>query len=180
VLLAVIFQHDVRRWLTASAAPAAQQPPRNDYLTELTAAVEQLSRQRIGALIVIQRQNDLDHLLQVGTEIDAKVTAELIASIFFPYSPIHDGAILIQNGKLTRAGCLLPLSQDPTLSRSLGTRHRAALGLSEQSDAVVVVVSEESGYISLAHGGSFTWKMDPREVEEELRKSLTVSARLRQ
>lgn len=180
LLMVVIFLPDIRRWLSAgvSLSPRHQQT-RSDYVREVAAATVQLSRQRIGALIVIQRDNSLDYLLEVGTEIDAKVTAELIASIFFPYSPIHDGAVIIQHGKLTRAGCLLPLSQDPTLSRSLGTRHRAALGLSEQSDAVVIVVSEESGFISLAHGGSLTLKLDPLETEGELRKLLGVSVRVR-
>lgn len=180
LLIVVIFLPDIRRWLAAGASLSPRhQPSRNDYLREVAAAIAQLSHQRIGALIVIQRDNSLDYLLEVGTEIDAKVTAELIASIFFPYSPIHDGAVIIQHGKLTRAGCLLPLSQDPTLSKSLGTRHRAALGLSEQTDAVVLVVSEESGCISLAQGGSLTLKLDPHETEGELRKLVGVSARAR-
>jgi uncharacterized protein (TIGR00159 family) len=180
LLMVVIFLPDIRRWLSAGASLSPRhQPTRIDYVREVAAATVQLSRQRIGALIVIQRGNSLDYLLEVGTEIDAKVTAELIASIFFPYSPIHDGAVIIQHGKLTRAGCLLPLSQDPTLSKSLGMRHRAALGLSEQSDAVAIVVSEESGCISLAHGGSLTLKLDPQETEGELRKLLGGSARAR-
>lgn len=180
VLMVVIFQHDIRRWLSAGNVSLRHASvPLNDFVREVGNAVVLLARQRIGALIVIQQEGSLDHLVEIGTEIDAKVTAELITSIFLPYSPIHDGAVVIRHGKITCAGCFLPLSQDPTLAKSLGTRHRAALGLSEESDAVVVVVSEESGFVSLAHGGSLTLKLDPEETEEELRKALGHRSRNR-
>ncbi|MFH1027364.1 MAG: DNA integrity scanning protein DisA nucleotide-binding domain protein, partial [Pseudomonadota bacterium] len=112
------------------------------------------------------------HLLQVGTEIDAKVTSELLNSIFLPYSPIHDGAVIINKGKLTKAGCLLPLSHNPDIAKSFGTRHRAALGLSELVDALVMVVSEETGKISLVHDGKINYDVESSEVRRMLRKAL--------
>ena len=118
-------------------------------IEELATASETLAGKHVGALIVIERGMSVDNFIAVGTDIDAKVTSEIISSIFLPYSPIHDGAVIIQKGKLTRAGCFLPLTQNPRISKSLGTRHRAAIGLTELLDAVVIVVSEETGTIPL-------------------------------
>ncbi len=137
-------------------------------------ALHDLAERRIGALIVLVRQSPVDHLVHVGTEIDAKVTSELLYSIFLPYSPIHDGAVIIENGKLTKAGCLLPLSQNPDIAKSFGTRHRAALGLSEQSDCYVVVVSEETGKISLVHDAKITYDVEHGELRRILKKALGV------
>src|SRR6185369_8174549 len=121
----------------------------SETVDELIKAVSEMALKRIGALIVIVRQLPIDHLVQVGTEIDAKVTSELLNSIFLPYSPIHDGAVIIQREKITSAGCFLPLTQNPDIAKSFGTRHRAALGISEQTDVLVLVVSEETGKISI-------------------------------
>ena len=123
---------------------------------EILRALADMASRRIGALVVLVRHQPIEHLLQVGTELDAKVTSELLDSIFLPYSPIHDGAVIIQRGKITRAGCLLPLSHNPDIAKRFGTRHRAALGLSELSDALVLVVSEESGKISAVHDGKIS------------------------
>jgi len=109
---------------------------------------------------VIEGEMDVDDFIEVGTEIDAKVTCELITSIFLPYSPIHDGAVIIQKGKLTKAGCFLPLTRNPLISKALGTRHRAAIGLAERTDAIVIVVSEETGKISVAADGRMTYDVD--------------------
>ncbi|HWI41256.1 MAG TPA: diadenylate cyclase, partial [Verrucomicrobiae bacterium] len=127
-----------------------------------------LSERRIGALIVLQRLMELDPFIEVGTAIDAKVTSELLTSIFLPYSPIHDGAVIIRDGKLTMAGCFLPLSRNPAIDKSVGTRHRAALGLTEMVDAVVVVVSEETGKISVVTGGRITTAGDPVKLRKML------------
>jgi diadenylate cyclase len=104
----------------------------------------------VGALIVLERTSGLRHYAELGVRVDASVSAELLGSIFLPGSPLHDGAVLIQGGRVSVAGCFLPLSRNLNLGRTLGTRHRAALGLAEETDAVVVVVSEETGAISLA------------------------------
>jgi uncharacterized protein (TIGR00159 family) len=173
LILVVIFQHDIRKWLASATVTGSRRLASGDELIgALVTASLQLSTQRIGALIVLQRDTPLGHLVDVGTEIDAKVTAELLTSIFFPYSPIHDGAVIIQNGKLTRAGCLLPLSQEPSLSKVLGTRHRAAIGLSELVDALVIVVSEETGQVSFVQGGKCQRLADPHDLERLLRKHL--------
>lgn len=173
LVLIIIFQHDIRRALVSMSqfrfSKRHVQEKTGEVIEELVMASESLVTRKIGALIVIERETPLDHFLAVGTEIDAKVTSEIISSIFLPYSPIHDGAVIIQKGKLTRAGCFLPLTQNPEISKTLGTRHRAAIGLTEVSDAVVIVVSEESGKISVAIGGRIT-----RDLElNTLRKVLT-------
>jgi len=175
IIIVVIYQHEIRRALFAFSRqrPVREQPAYVPQLIEelITAAIA-LSEKRIGALIVIEREEDVNGLLEVGTEIDAKVTCELITSIFLPYSPIHDGAIIIQKGKMTRAGCFLPLSRTPGISKSFGTRHRAAIGLTECTDAVVIVVSEETGKISIAVEGRITLGLDQNGLRKTLRKLL--------
>jgi uncharacterized protein (TIGR00159 family) len=131
-----------------------------------------LAGKNIGALIVFEREMPLGNFMAVGTEIDAKVTSELITSIFLPYSPIHDGAVIIQQGKLTKAGCFLPLTQNPDVSKELGTRHRAAIGLSEIVDAAVVIVSEETGQIAIASSGRIAHNLDAAALRKHLRRLL--------
>ena len=175
IILAIIFQGDIRRIFLALGRRQAESPIRDEVaetIDELIKAVSEMALKRIGALIVIVRQIPIDHLVQVGTEIDAKVTSELLNSIFLPYSPIHDGAVIINKGKLTKAGCLLPLSHNPDIAKSFGTRHRAALGLSELVDALVMVVSEETGKISLVHDGKINYDVESSEVRRMLRKAL--------
>ncbi|GFE61418.1 diadenylate cyclase CdaA [Geobacter sp. AOG2] len=175
IILAIIFQGDIRRALLSLGrrpVTANTQDETTETIEELTKAVGEMSKKRIGALIVIVRRLPIDHLVEVGTEIDAKVTSELLNSIFLPYSPIHDGAVIIHNGKLTKAGCLLPLSKNPDIAKSFGTRHRAALGLSELVDALVMVVSEETGNISLVHDGKIYYDLEQNEIRRMLRKSL--------
>lgn len=171
VILLIIFHADVRRAFFAPLRRAAAAEPRLDQeelASELAAAAVSLADRKIGALVVVEREMALDSFLAVGTEIDAKVTSELLSSIFLPYSPIHDGAVIVQKGKLTRAGCFLPLTQSTEVSKTLGSRHRAAIGLTELVDAAVVVVSEETGRISVVVGGRITRDLDG----ESLRKVL--------
>jgi uncharacterized protein (TIGR00159 family) len=177
VILAIIFQSDLRRTLLAIGKRSLlTSEPDGDMETvdEILKALKDLASKRIGALIVLVRQIPLDHIIHVGTQIDAKVTSELLNSIFLPYSPIHDGAVIIEKGKLTKAGCLLPLSQNPDIAKSFGTRHRAALGLSELSDSYVVVVSEETGKISLVHDAKITYDVEHVELRKMLKKALGV------
>jgi uncharacterized protein (TIGR00159 family) len=177
VILAVIFQTDLRRTLLAlgkRSTTASESGGDIETVEELLKALRDMADKQIGALIVLVRQTPLEHLIHVGTEIDAKVTSELLNSIFLPYSPIHDGAVIIEKGKLTKAGCLLPLSQNPDIAKSFGTRHRAALGLSELSDCFVVVVSEETGKISLVHDSKITYDVEHGELRRMLKKALGV------
>jgi diadenylate cyclase len=176
IVLVIIFQHDIRRALfnlsrnRPGAADAREEAMA--VIDELVVAAESLSSKKIGALLVIERSMAVNHFLAVGTEIEAKVTSELITSIFLPYSPIHDGAVIIQRGKLTKAGCFLPITQDPEVARSLGSRHRAAIGLSEIVDAVVIVVSEETGIISVVVGGRIRRNLDPATLRRFLKRFL--------
>jgi diadenylate cyclase len=177
VILAVIFQTDLRRTLLAlgkRSTLVSESGGDIETVEELLKALRDMAEKQIGALIVLVRQTPLDHLIHIGTEIDAKVTSELLNSIFLPYSPIHDGAVIIENGKLTKAGCLLPLSQNPDIAKSFGTRHRAALGLSELSDCYVVVVSEETGKISLVHDAKITYDVELGDLRRMLKKALGV------
>ncbi|MCM8789828.1 MAG: diadenylate cyclase CdaA [Candidatus Omnitrophica bacterium] len=122
-------------------------------LRELGRAVEALSRQKIGALIALEKDDPLTHYVESGVRIDARVSSDLIESIFTPNNPLHDGALVIREGRAQAAGCLFPLTENQYLSRIFGTRHRAALGLSEETDAVIIVISEERGDISLIYQG---------------------------
>ncbi|MDD2851403.1 MAG: diadenylate cyclase CdaA [Desulfuromonadaceae bacterium] len=176
VIVAIIFQSDIKRALFSFWKIHQQGESDHHDLTtsvdELSKGLNELAERRIGALIVIIRQMSIDHLVQVGTEIDAKVTSELLNSIFLPYSPIHDGAVIIQRDKIISAGCFLPLSQNPDIAKSFGTRHRAALGISEQTDVLVLVVSEETGKISIVHEGKITYDADPVEIRRLSRKAI--------
>lgn len=176
VILVVVFQYDIRRaFLSLSRNHLMKQREPDEgaahaVIEELLVAVDAMAGKRIGALIVVEREVALDNLIAIGTEIDAKVTSELISSIFLPYSPIHDGAVIIQHGKLTKAGCFLPLTQNPEVAKELGTRHRAAIGLTELCDAVVIVVSEESGGVSVVVGGRITRNLDLQALRKVLKR----------
>ena len=137
-----------------------------DVADEVGEAVERLARSGIGAIIVIERESALGDYVQSGSEMQAKVSADLLTTIFTPYSPLHDGAVILRGDTIIGAGCILPLSQAPLSDRSLGTRHRAALGLSEETDAVVIVVSEETSAISVATGGSLTRNITPAQARD--------------
>jgi diadenylate cyclase len=135
---------------------------------EVVQAVEEMSRGKIGAIIAIERKLGLGEYLESGTQLQARVSDALLLNIFTPYSLLHDGAAVIRGDDIVAAGVILPLTQQPVTDRSLGTRHRAALGLSEETDALVVVVSEETGFITLAHGGRLFRNLSPDELKEML------------
>lgn len=141
-------------------------------IVETVYACEDMSRSRTGALIVFERDNRLNEALSSGTPVDAYVSTELLKNIFFNKSPLHDGAVIIKEGRLAAAGCMLPLSTNPNLSRDLGMRHRAGIGVSEQSDAVVVIVSEETGGISVAVDGLLKRHLTQDTFEAILRREL--------
>lgn len=146
-----------------------------DTIKEICVGVENMSRQRIGALIVIERKTKVSDVLLTGVELKSRVSSSVLVNIFFPNTPLHDGAVVIRDNKIEAAGCLLPLTQNNTLSTELGTRHRAAIGMSETSDALVIVVSEETGKISLANGGTLTRNFNAETLKKALEKLLIIS-----
>jgi diadenylate cyclase len=129
-------------------------------LEEIVRAAISLANRKIGALIVIERETSLKDFIEVGTPLDAKVSKELLMSIFHPTSPIHDGAVIINGNRIAAAGCFLPITLSAELSKSLGTRHRAGIGLTEETDAIAIIVSEETGFISMALGGKLETRLD--------------------
>ena len=141
-------------------------------ISQTVKACESMSQERVGALIVFARNSRLEEYFKTGTMLDAQVTQQLIRNVFFPRSMLHDGAMIIRDGRITAAGCVLPLSETSRLSAELGTRHRAAVGMSEVSDTVVVVVSEETGAISVAVGGMLKRHLAPETLERLLSNEL--------
>ena len=141
-------------------------------IEQTVAACENMSREKVGALIVFARDNRLDEYFKTGTRLDAEVSEQLIRNVFFPKASLHDGAMIIRDGRIAAAGCVLPLSESDRLHADLGTRHRAAVGMSEASDAVVVVVSEETGVISVAVGGMLKRHLAPRMLEKLLHNEI--------
>ncbi|MEE9591179.1 MAG: diadenylate cyclase CdaA [Thermodesulfobacteriota bacterium] len=181
IIIIVIFQHDIRRVLiqVGKSVGTGEWSGKTEFVDEIAKAVALLSSGKIGALIALERDVGLKDYIELGTEIDAKATKDMLLSIFNQTSPLHDGAVIVQDGRLTRAGCLLPLTiQD--VSKQLGTRHRAALGLSEETDAVVVVVSEETGELSLVVGGNFERNLDIDTLSGRLKNLLKMGVNVKQ
>ncbi|MBI4515675.1 MAG: TIGR00159 family protein [Deltaproteobacteria bacterium] len=175
LLIVVIFQNDIRRALAQVGAGSlfgADRRLQHQEVEEVIRSVVALAAKRVGALIVFQREVGLNEYIEVGTRLDARVSRELMLSIFTPSSPIHDGALIIQKGHITAAGCFLPLTTNPNVSKTLGTRHRAAIGLTEETDAVVIVVSEEEGSISMVREGRITRDLDAGTLRATLLKLL--------
>jgi uncharacterized protein (TIGR00159 family) len=176
LVIVVLFQNDIRRALIHVGRNPffadLSYKEETEVMDELVKACISMASKRIGALIVIEREMGIKDFLEVGVEIDAKISSDLITSIFLPYSPIHDGALILQQGRLKRAGCFLPLTQNPEVSKNLGTRHRAAIGLTELVDAVAIVVSEETGKISVVVGGRITRDLDATALKRVLTRLL--------
>lgn len=173
LVVLILFQDEIRRGLSRFGIDpfgghAQLSEEELSGFNELKKAVQTLSTRKIGALVVIERDADIRDYIQEGTHLDALVTEELLFSLFLPYSPLHDGAVIMHKGRLTRAGCFLPLTQDASISKHLGTRHRAAIGLTETTDALVVVVSETDGKISLCRDGLIQRGHDPSSLHNEL------------
>jgi diadenylate cyclase len=177
VMIAVVFQPELRKiFLRLGQADffrLGNSPGQNAVHTEaVIAAAEILSRKKRGALIVFPRRVKLQNILDTGTLIRAEISSTLIVTVFEFDGPLHDGAMLIQNGKIEAAGCFLPLSEQQDIRKSFGTRHRAALGMSEQSDAVILVISEETGAISLAYDTKLYYDLSPIEAQRKLKDLL--------
>ena len=178
--LVILFQPEIRRILEevgsrrfiaffsrTEAGTAVEQA-----IDQTVLACTEMSQSRTGALIVFERENLLDDMVRSGTVLDAAVSSELLKNIFFVKAPMHDGAVIVRNGRVLGAGCMLPLSKNVNLSRDLGMRHRACIGMSENADAVVVIVSEETGSISVAIGGMLKRHLKPETLANILRNEL--------
>ncbi len=179
VALPVVFQPELRRALEQlgrgrifTKAQAVSDVEIDNLLTEVMMSSKVMSREKIGALIVFEREVGLGDFIDTGILVDGKVSRELLNNIFIPNTPLHDGAVIIRGNRVMAAGCLLPLTADRSLSTELGTRHRAAIGLSEQADAVVLVVSEETGKISYAYGGHLYRHLPEEKLRETLKAFL--------
>jgi diadenylate cyclase len=177
VAFVIIFQPELRRILAQLGQSRFVRyfvrSPHLAVLDEVARAAQELSSKKIGALIVIARDASLKQYIETGTRINAKLTSELLCTIFTPQTPLHDGACIIQGEEIVAAGCILPLSENPLLPATLGMRHRAAVGLTEETDAVVVVVSEETGWISVATRGNLRKHLDPEALREVLEEVMT-------
>ena len=178
LVIVVIFQNDIRRALTQVGAGRSfsgeERIAQGQVLEEVVRSAVLLASKRIGALLVFERDVNLNEYIEVGTRIEARVSRELLQSIFLPVSPIHDGAVIIQQGRVIAAGCFLPLTANPNVSKTLGTRHRAAIGLTEETDAVVVVVSEEEGKISLVREGRIIRDLDAGTLRSTLQQLFAI------
>lgn len=180
IAIVVLFQPELRRMIDHIGSMKLKGLFSTEKTTQDMSAVvvqtvracESMSRERVGALIVFARDNRLEEYFKTGTMIDAQVSEQLLRNIFFPKASLHDGAVIIRDGRVTAAGCVLPLSESNRIHADLGTRHRAGVGMSEVSDAVVVIVSEETGAISVAVGGMLKRHLAPQTLERLLRNEL--------
>jgi len=178
----VIFQDEIRRFFSRIGSGkdwnvikvfkkifgADAHSDNNLEMMQIVMACRNMSRNFVGALIVVARGNDLDYYVQSGERIDANIGSRLIENIFFKNSPLHDGALIVSHGRLLAAGCILPVSRNNELPKAMGLRHRAAIGITEQTDAMAIVVSEETGQMSFAINGKMTSKITPEQLDELL------------
>jgi diadenylate cyclase len=179
IAIAIVFQPELRKIFTRIGSrewfrPAAR--PATTHLEAVMGSLELLSGRRQGALLVFPRRVGVKNIVQTGTALDAELSTNLVTTVFFSGTPLHDGALIIEGDRVTAAGCFLPLSDREDVLSQFGARHRAALGLAEESDAVVVVVSEENGAVSLAHDGAIRYNLPLPEVQQGLRALLGVAA----
>ena len=170
LIVIVIFQADIRRALTRVGRGFLQGAPRQEAqaIEEIVRACRALEQRRVGALIVLERDISLEEHLELGTPIDAELTRDLLIALFLPYSPLHDGAVIVRESRVAAAGCILPLTLGSHVPAALGTRHRAALGITEETDAVAIVISEETGKISLCVGSDLAADLDGPRLRQAL------------
>lgn len=176
LIIIVLFQQDIRRALARvgrGVFPSISRTEASQILEDVVRAAQALAQRRVGALFVLERETRLNDLIEAGTALDAAVSKDLLLSLFLPLSPLHDGAVVIQDGRIAWAGCVLPLTLREDLPEGLGTRHRAAVGITEESDAVVVVVSEETSTISVVYAGEMVRDLDGPRLREVLREILS-------
>jgi len=180
VVIAIVFQPELRKIIIRLGQGELfrlDNKPRLGQLEVVVTAAEILSRQRRGALVVFPRKVSLKNITDSGTRLNADLSSSLIVTIFIFDGPLHDGAVVLHGGRIAAAGCLLPLSEQQNIQKSFGTRHRAALGMSEHSDAVILIVSEETGAISLAHDSKLYYDLTPLDVQKKLKELLDRTVR---
>lgn len=175
--LIIIFQPELRRGLEhlgrgSVFAKKRRSNPSEKMIDALASAISYMSKRRIGALISIERETALDEYIDTGTDVNGDISRELLINIFIPNTPLHDGAVIIKDFKIASAASYLPLSESPAIPKKFGTRHRAAIGLSEQSDAITLIVSEETGEISISHNGNILNGISSEEMVDYLNKHL--------
>jgi len=182
--LIVIFQPEIRKLISRIGEKRfgifAAEEEIERTIEEIVRAAAVMSENRIGALIVIEREIDVDNYIEAGTVIDAVVSKELLITIFWPGTPLHDGATIIKQTRVYKAGAFLPLTLNPNLPQTVGTRHRAAIGISEETDAVSIVVSEETGAISVSYSGKLIKNLDPQKLKKVLTGLLIRSPQKRE
>jgi diadenylate cyclase len=180
IAFVIIFQPELRRALASLGQRGFLRRfftvEETGVIPEIVKASARMADKGIGAIIVLEKDMGLKNYIETGTKVDARVSAELLETIFTPSTPLHDGAVIIQNDRVAAAGSILPLTQDQRLSAALGTRHRAAIGLTEESDAVVIVVSEETHAISYAQAGKLKRKIDTNTLRTDLLKNFTMGS----
>ena len=175
IAVVVIFQPELRRGLEylgrskfSNVLSEVDKEEAKYMVGQLVEAIDSMSVSRTGALIVIEREISLSDIVETGTVIDAVISAQMVGNIFYEGAPLHDGALIIRGNRLYAAGCVLPLTQNKNLNKELGTRHRAGIGITENSDALVIIVSEETGIISVAQNGKLTRFLDVKKIEKTL------------
>jgi diadenylate cyclase len=171
--LIIMFQPELRRALVRLGESRLLRRVfrhKGDVITTIVGAVTNMAEKQIGALICLEREVSLNTYVDGGIKLDSQITNELMVTLFYPGTPLHDGAAILRDDRLVAAGCLFPLSENPVVSRGLGTRHRAGIGVTEQSDALAIMVSEENGQISFAVRGTITRGLSPEELERTLRQ----------
>jgi diadenylate cyclase len=173
----IIFQPEIRRALEQlgrgkifARTNLQEAEEQNRLIDAMTKSVSYMAKRRIGALISIERETGLNDYIETGIRLDSVITSELLINIFIPNTPLHDGAVIMHKNKIAAAACYLPLSESPFISKELGTRHRAAIGLSEVTDAITIIVSEETGAVSLTSNGDLHRNLSMEEFETRLRK----------
>jgi len=180
LIIIVLFQNDIRRALARVGRgffPSVSAEQESQILGEVVQAAQMLAQKRVGALVVLERETGLDDQIEAGTKLDSEVSRDLLVSLFVPNSPLHDGAVVIQRGRIAYAGSILPLTLKADLPDGVGTRHRAAVGITEETDAVVVVVSEETATISVVLGGEIIRDLDGPKLRNVLSQILNSDRR---
>lgn len=180
LIIIVLFQNDIRRALARVGRgffPSVSAEQESQILGEVVQAAQLLAQKRVGALVVLERETGLDDQIEAGTRLDSEVSRDLLVSLFMPHSPLHDGAVVIQQGRIAYAGSILPLTLKADLPDGVGTRHRAAVGITEETDAVVVVVSEETATISVVLGGEIIRDLDGPKLRNVLSQILNSDRR---
>lgn len=181
LIVVILFQGEIRRALAHIGSnpffTGASHVQETHIVEETAKGAVQLAQKGMGGLIVIEKEINLEYFVELGTEVDSVVSAELLNAIFHPTSPLHDGAVVIRGGRIFAAGCFLPLSKNPALDKNLGTRHRAAIGLTEETDALVIVVSEENNSVGIVEGGQMNADVDHATLRQGLYESYGLKYR---